>query len=174
VSAAQRAPRQHWGFHRLEPDAARHVVRRAGIGRGDLVVDLGAGDGVLTAALVAVGARVIAVELHPQRLANLRARFAHDPVTVVGTDISTVRLPRRPYRVVANPPWGLAESVRAALLRSPSLVRADLVLPRWLVRRWARRDRRIEIGTSLRAESFQPAAPTGAGVAVIRRVPCGR
>ena len=50
---AQRAPRHHWGFHRLQPDAARHVVARAGIRRGDLVVDLGAGDGVLTAALVA-------------------------------------------------------------------------------------------------------------------------
>jgi 23S rRNA (adenine-N6)-dimethyltransferase len=169
VSEAQRAPRRYWGFHRLQPDAARHVVGRAGIRRGDLVVDLGAGDGVLTAALVAAGARVIAVELDPARLATLRRRFADDPVTVVGSDISTLRLPRRPYRVVANPPWSLAETVRASLLRSPTLVRADLVLPRWLVRRWAQRDRRIEIGASLRAESFLPAAPTGAGVAVIRR-----
>ena len=167
MSAAQRAPRHHWGFHRLHADAARHVVRRAGIGRGDLVVDLGAGDGALTAALVDAGARVVAVELHPARLATLRARFEGDPVKVVGADISTVRLPRRPYRVVANPPWSLAETVRASLLRSPSLVRADLVLPRWLVRRWAQHDGRIEVGCSLRAESFLPAAPSGATVAVV-------
>ena len=167
MSAAQRAPRRHWGFHRLHADAARHVVRRAGIGRGDLVVDLGAGDGALTAALVDAGARVVAVELHPARLATLRARFAGDPVKVVGADISTVRLPRRPYRVVANPPWSLAERVRASLLRSPPLVRADLVLPRWLVRRWAQHDGRIEVGCSLRAESFLPAAPSGATVAVV-------
>ena len=142
-------------------------MRRAGIGPGDLVVDLGAGDGAITSALVDAGARVVAIELHPARVAMLRERFADDRVTVVGADIATARLPRRPFRVVANPPWALAESVRASLLRSPSLVRADFLLPRWLVRRWAERDGRTDIGCSLRAESFSPAAPTGTTVAVI-------
>ena len=66
-----------WGFHRLSPDAARHVVRAAAIRPGDLVVDLGAGHGVLTSALLDAGARVVAVELHPARVAVLRERFAH-------------------------------------------------------------------------------------------------
>ena len=158
---------RQWGWHRLQPDAARHVVRRAGIRPGELVVDLGAGHGALTAALVAAGARVIAIELHPARLATLRERFADAPVTVVGADLATARLPRRPFRVVANPPWALAETVRASLLRSPGLVRADLVLPRWLVHRWAARSPRVDVGCSLRAESFSPPAPTGTAVAVI-------
>ena len=42
------------------------------------------------------------------------------------------------------------------LLRSSPLVRADLVLPRWLVHRWADRSTRIEVGGSIRAESFTP------------------
>jgi 23S rRNA (adenine-N6)-dimethyltransferase len=143
-------------------------VARADIRHGDLVVDLGAGTGALTAALVEAGARVIAIELHPARAAELRARFADAPVTVVRADVSRARLPRRPFRVVANPPWSLAETVRASLLRSPSLVRADLVLPRWLVRRWTERYPRIAVGGSLRCESFTPPAPTGAAVAVLR------
>jgi 23S rRNA (adenine-N6)-dimethyltransferase len=143
-------------------------VARAGIRHGDLVVDLGAGTGALTAALVDAGARVVAIELHPARAAELRARFADAPVTVVCADVSRARLPRRSFRVVANPPWSLAETVRASLLRSPSLVRADLVLPRWLVRRWAERDPRIGVAGSLRSESFIPPAPTGAAIAVIR------
>ncbi len=143
-------------------------MARAGIRHGDLVLDLGAGTGALTAALVEAGARVIAVELHPARVAELRDRFAGDPVTVVRADVSRARLPRRPFRVVANPPWSLAETVRASLLRSPSLIRADLVLPRWLVRRWAERYPRIAVGGSLRSESFTPPAPTGATVAVLR------
>jgi 23S rRNA (adenine-N6)-dimethyltransferase len=143
-------------------------VARAGIHHGDLVVDLGAGTGALTAALVEAGAQVIAIELHPARAADLCARFAGAPVTVVRADLSRARLPRRPFRVVANPPWSLAETVRASLLRSPNLVRADLVLPRWLVRRWAERYPRIDVGSSLRAESFTPPAPTGAAVAVLR------
>jgi 23S rRNA (adenine-N6)-dimethyltransferase len=143
-------------------------VARADIRHGELVVDLGAGTGALTAALVEAGARVIAIELHPARVAELRSRFASAPVTVVRADVSRARLPRRPFRVVANPPWSLAETVRASLLRSPSLVRADLVLPRWLVRRWAERYPRIAVGSSLRSESFTPPAPTGATVAVLR------
>jgi 16S rRNA A1518/A1519 N6-dimethyltransferase RsmA/KsgA/DIM1 with predicted DNA glycosylase/AP lyase activity len=39
------------------------VVEQANLRRGDLVVDLGAGSGVLTDALLAAGADVIAVEL---------------------------------------------------------------------------------------------------------------
>ena len=143
------------------------MVRRAGVRAGDLVVDLGAGNGVLTAALVDVGARVVAVELHPDRLATLRGRFAGAAVTVVRADVSDVRLPRRPFRVVANPPWSRAESIRTHLLRAPGLVRADLVLPRWLVHRWAGDSPRIEVGSSLRAESFVPPAPTGSAVAVL-------
>lgn len=168
MSVAQASSPTRWGWHRLEPRAARHVVARAGIRDGDLVVDLGAGTGALTAALVEAGARVIAIELHPARAAGLRERFAGAPVTVVRADVARARLPRRPFRVVANPPWALAETVRVSLLRSPSLVRADLVLPRWLVRRWAARYRTIELGASLRAESFVPAAPTGAAVAILR------
>ena len=172
MSAARPAPGtrsrpNHWGWHRLQPDAARHVVRRAGVRPGDLVVDLGAGHGALTAALVAAGAQVVAIELHPARLDALRDRFAGRDVTVVAADIGAARLPRRPFRVVANPPWALAETIRASLLRSPALVRADLVLPRWLVHRWAQRSPRIEAGCSLRAESFTPPAPTGTAVAVV-------
>ena len=144
-------------------------MRRAGVTAGDLVVDLGAGHGVLTAALVDVGAHVVAVELHAQRLGVLRDRFADAPVTVVRADVADVRLPRRPFRVVANPPWSQAEAIRTRLLRAPALVQADLVLPRWLVHRWAGASPHIHVGSSLRAESFVPPAPTGSAVAVLHR-----
>ena len=91
-------------------------------------------------------------------------------MTVVRADVATVRLPRRPFRVVANPPWAVAESVRAHLLRTPSLVRADLVLPRWLAHRWAARSPLVAVGSSLRAEAFTPPAPTGSAVAVLHGV----
>ncbi len=168
MSASRTRPAR-WGWHRLDPAVARRVVADAGIRRGDLVVDLGAGTGALTQALVDVGAHVVAVERHPRRVEHLAVRFADHRVTVVEADLRSLRLPRRPFRVVANPPWSIAEEVRAALLRSSPLVRADLVLPRWLVHRWADRDPRIRVNGSIRAESFTPHAPTGAAVAVISR-----
>jgi 2-polyprenyl-3-methyl-5-hydroxy-6-metoxy-1,4-benzoquinol methylase len=92
-----------WGWHHLSPRWADQIVADAQVSPGDLVVDIGAGTGALTASLVAAGARVVAVELHPQRLAVLRERFADAPVTVVRADATYLRLPRRPFRVVAHP-----------------------------------------------------------------------
>lgn len=167
MSARPAPARPRWGWHRLDPSTACRVVAQSGVRPGDLVVDLGAGTGALTSALVAAGARVVAVERHAGRADALRLRFADDPVTVVEVDLYALRLPTRPFRVVANPPWSVAEHVRSSLLRAPALVRADLVLPRWLVHRWAEQSRRVSVGASVRAESLSPPAPVGAAVAII-------
>jgi 23S rRNA (adenine-N6)-dimethyltransferase len=108
------------------------------VSRDDLVLDVGAGNGVITAELLRVGAHVVAIELHDARLAQLRERFAGERVTVVRTDASDLRLPRRPFKVVANPPF----AATTALLRrltgpSSRLERASLVIPTWAATRWA-------------------------------------
>jgi 23S rRNA (adenine-N6)-dimethyltransferase len=127
-----------WGWHRLAPSWAERLVADAGISPGELILDIGAGNGALTAALVARGARVLAFELHPQRLAALRSLFADDHrVTVVKADVADLRLPRRPFRVVANPPFAQTTAVLSRLLAPGSrLVRADLVVQRQAVRHW--------------------------------------
>jgi 23S rRNA (adenine-N6)-dimethyltransferase len=145
---------------------------------GELVVDLGAGEGALTAPLVASGARVLAVELHPRRAAGLRERFATDPVTVVECDIAEFRLPHRPFRVVANPPYSLSSAVVRSLLAPGSqLVGADLVLPSHVVRRFAERravvarSRRYTLhrGPTLPRRAFRPPSQVDSAVLVVRR-----
>ena len=127
-----------WGWHRLTPAWADRLVADAGVAPGDLVLDVGAGTGALTAPLVAAGARVIAVELHPGRAAALRRRFAGDDVVVVHADAADLRLPRRPFRVVANPPFARTTAILGRLLAPGSrLERADLVVQRAAARRWA-------------------------------------
>lgn len=135
MSGAQ--PR-HWGWHQLTERSARQLVERAGIRPGDLVVDVGAGHGALTAPLVNAGARVIAVELHAARAAHLRDAFRGRAVTVVRADAADLRLPRRPFRVVANPPFALTTALIKRLLANGSrLVTADLVVPRHVALRWS-------------------------------------
>jgi 23S rRNA (adenine-N6)-dimethyltransferase len=128
-----------WGWHRLADRWADQLVADAAVTPGELVLDIGAGTGAVTAPLVAAGARVIAVELHPGRLAALRNRFAAVPaVTVVRADAGDLRLPRRPFRVVASPPYAVTALLLRRLLAPGSrLAAADLVLQRAAARRWA-------------------------------------
>ncbi|HEX6450474.1 MAG TPA: rRNA adenine N-6-methyltransferase family protein [Trebonia sp.] len=176
----QSGSRRDWGWHRLTDEWAARVVAAAGVRPGELVVDIGAGRGALTAPLLDAGARVIAVEAHPGRASYLRERFAGRDVVVVTADALTVRLPRRPFRVVASPPYGItAPLLRMLLARGSALAAADLVLQRAAVRRQSDghnraterigRDWVIAMGISLPRRAFAPPPRVDSAVLVARR-----
>jgi 16S rRNA A1518/A1519 N6-dimethyltransferase RsmA/KsgA/DIM1 with predicted DNA glycosylase/AP lyase activity len=107
---------------------AAELVRDAGIGPNDLVLDLGAGSGRLTAALAPVARRVVAVELDAGLARRLAGRWPN--VDVVACDALDLELPREPFRVVANIPFDRTTDILRLLLDDPAvpLVRADLVV----------------------------------------------
>ena len=114
------------------------LVRASGAGAGDLVLDLGAGYGALTGPLVRAGAWVIAIELDPGLAERLRRRFSGEPlVGVVEADLRAVPLPRRPFHVVASPPFALTTLLCRRLLGDPDvrLTGAELILE-WGAARW--------------------------------------
>jgi 23S rRNA (adenine-N6)-dimethyltransferase len=57
---------------------ARLIVDESGVGKDDLVVELGAGGGMLTRQLARKVRRVIAVECDPSWALHLRERFSDD------------------------------------------------------------------------------------------------
>jgi len=139
------------------------------------VLDLGAGTGALTVPLLQAGARVLAVELHPGRAAVLRERVAAATgVRVLEADVTRLRLPSRPFRVVANPPYAVrAQLVRRLLARDSRMYAADLVLDRRVVRQIvARRHPRAwnaTRGLTVPRGGFVPPPPVDAAVLVLRR-----
>src|SRR5918998_1585368 len=81
---------------------ARWIVAEAGVGKDYLVVELGAGGGMLTRQLARVAGRVVAVEYDPYWVLRLRERFSDDDnVVVVHEDALKVALPEVPFTVVA-------------------------------------------------------------------------
>jgi 23S rRNA (adenine-N6)-dimethyltransferase len=158
-------------------------VDAAGVEPGDLVVDVGAGRGAITAELLRRRAEVWAVEADPLLAAVLRERFERR-VRVVEADARRLSWPPRPFSVVANLPFAGATEILDSLLSDPSvpLRRAELVL-QWevAVKRaavWPSTLLGVLWGTSyelrlvgrLAASAFAPPPSVDAGVlSVVRR-----
>jgi 23S rRNA (adenine-N6)-dimethyltransferase len=163
---------------------AAELVEQAGIGAGDLVVEIGAGTGVLTEALARRAGRVVALECDPRLAERARGRLTGYPnVRVVTGDALVMPLPRRPFRVVANLPFGVTAAMLRRLLGDPrtALERADLVVQEQAARRYAARQPGsaetlgwgawydLAAGRRLGPSSFRPPPRVGAAVLVARR-----
>ncbi|HXP14481.1 MAG TPA: rRNA adenine N-6-methyltransferase family protein [Actinomycetes bacterium] len=99
---------------------AAELVEQAGVGAGDLVLEIGAGTGVLTEALARRAGRVVAVECDPRLADRARARLAGlGNVRVVTADAPAMPPPRQPFRVVANLPFGPTAAFLRRLLGDP-------------------------------------------------------
>lgn len=114
----------------------RSFLSTAEVHADQLVVEPGAGTGVLTRALAHAGARVWAIERDPVWARRLRRDMETaglaQRVQVIEGDLRYVRLPDAPYRVVSSPPFGLTTALLCRLLddsaRGPW--RADLLVQR--------------------------------------------
>ena len=127
---AWEAPGRH--FLRSKRLAA-DLVAHAGVGRGDLVVEIGGGKGVLTDAIARAGGRLVVVERDPSLAAGLRRRFAdHERVRVVQADAAAHAWPLERFSVVANLPFAHSGAILRNLLRDPQtpLERA-VVIVQW-------------------------------------------
>lgn len=108
----------------IDANTVRRIVREAGVGAGDVVVEVGPGLGSLTLALLAVCRRVVAVEIDPVLAGRLPATIAElapaqaDRFEVVLADALRVsELPGPPpTALVANLPYNVSVPVLLHLM----------------------------------------------------------
>jgi 23S rRNA (adenine-N6)-dimethyltransferase len=128
----------------------------------------------------------MAVEIDTALAARLAGRFGGRPnVKVVHGDALAVPLPRRPFRVVSNPPFHITSPLLHRLLDDPAvpLVRADLVVgwgaalaltgifgPAHKARRWLPRYEFLLL-RRLPSELFDPPPSQAAALVSIRPRP---
>ena len=94
------------------PRLAGFLVGHSNIKKRDIVVDIGAGSGVITNALARRVKQVIAVEPDHETAEKLRQNVGKlENVTVVEEDFLTMQLPEGEYKVFANPPFHLSSAI---------------------------------------------------------------
>ena len=120
----------------IDPNTVRRLVRTAGVGVDDVVVEVGPGLGSLTLGLLEVCERVVAIEIDPRLAGQLPATVASvlperaDRLEVVLQDaltLSSVPGPP-PTAFVANLPYNVAVPVLLRLLEHLPTLRTGLVM----------------------------------------------
>ncbi len=126
--------------HRLRDEkVAERIVTSTGLSPPALVVEFGAGEGILTEALLERAGRVVAIERDRRLWQRLRDRFRDEPrMRAVLGDFREARLPRRAeYHVVANLPFAhTSEAMRLLLGARNRPCSAHLVMGRDAAMRW--------------------------------------
>ncbi|MBF6236435.1 ErmE/ErmH/ErmO/ErmR family 23S rRNA (adenine(2058)-N(6))-methyltransferase [Nocardia otitidiscaviarum] len=101
-----------------------------------LVLEPGAGEGVLTTELARRGARVIAYEIDPLLAMKLSARTRRESgIRVVRGDFTKARAPREPFAVVGNIPYSVTAKIVDWCLTAPALTSATLLTQREYARK---------------------------------------
>jgi 23S rRNA (adenine-N6)-dimethyltransferase len=82
------------------------------IGKKDLVVEIGAGKGIITAELSKKAGRVVAIELDASLAQSLKRKFCDDSsVEVIKADFLRWKLPSGNYKVFANIPFNMTADI---------------------------------------------------------------
>jgi 16S rRNA (adenine1518-N6/adenine1519-N6)-dimethyltransferase len=112
----------------VDGNTVARIARLAGVGPGDHVVEVGAGLGSLTLALLDTGASVTAVEVDKRLLPVLREVVEPGGATVVEADATTAAWDRvlggepGPWTLVANLPYNVGTSIVLDVLdRAPQV-----------------------------------------------------
>jgi len=123
----------------VDANTVRRIARLSGIGPGTRVVEIGAGLGALTEALVETGARVTAVEVDRGLVPLLRSQVELRGVSVVEADALTLDWAKLlettepgpgsvSWMMVANLPYNVAVPVVVRVLDEAQAVRSMLVM----------------------------------------------
>ncbi|RPI20503.1 MAG: ribosomal RNA small subunit methyltransferase A, partial [Actinobacteria bacterium] len=129
-------PKKRLGQNFLaDPNVVDRIVRVAAVRGGDRVVEVGAGTGTLTAALVATGATVVAYEVDRGLAPVLAETLAGAGVDLRFGDVSRLRLGDEleggPWTMVANLPYNVGTGIVLDVLRgSPQVTRLVVMVQR--------------------------------------------
>ncbi len=175
------APKKKWGQNFLRNrGAVEKIVAAIEPRPGDVIVEIGPGEGVLTEKLVAFDNEIVAIEIDPELSSRLRRRLT--TIEVRNEDALEAALPERPFRAVGNLPYNAGTPILRRVIADPNCRRAVFMLQKEVAQRLTAKPRDEQYGflslytaifasarilMTLGPQSFHPAPKVDSAVVVL-------
>lgn len=118
-------PQKKWGQNFLRnPSAIRRIVEAVEARPGELIVEIGPGEGALTSELVKLPNPIVAIEIDPSLAERLRTAYATSTFSLIEGDATTVQLPDEPFVAVGNLPYNVGNRIIRRIVADPHFRRA--------------------------------------------------
>lgn len=105
----------------INSDFVNKLISDSSINKDNLVVEIGAGKGIITEVLSRFAKEVVAVEYDHVLFLKLKNKFANTPnVKVLNVDFLKYLLPREKFKVFSNPPFNISADILNKLLKLPN------------------------------------------------------
>lgn len=122
------APKKKWGQNFLRNrGAVEKIVAAIDPQEGEIIVEVGPGEGALTDKVLELGTPVIALEIDPDLVARLRSKYG-DRIEIRNEDAVEAELPDRPFRAVGNLPYNVGTPILRRIIAEPHCRRAVFML----------------------------------------------
>ena len=184
-------PRKRFGQHFLiDTYVIDRIIDLIALSPSDHVLEIGPGEGVITALLIASGAQVEAVEIDRDLAARLRARFAHANnfrlhcVDILKFNLDNLASPAGGWKVVGNLPYNISTPLIMRLLEHTGTFSSlTLMVQREVAERMAasagsktygrlsvmvQRRCRIDAALHIGPDSFRPPPKVDSTIVVLR------
>ena len=123
-------PKKHLGQHFLtDPFIAQKIVRAMNVNRGDTVIEIGPGTGILTGFLMEKKIHLLPVEIDPESVSYLRQKWPELEDQIIEDDFLKMTFDdyiAGPFHVIGNFPYNISSQIFFRVLeyrdRIPSIV----------------------------------------------------
>lgn len=88
------------------PALIRYIIDFISLPPNSLILDLGAGEGIITKELITREYRLQAIELDPDLYSKLQDNFG-DKATIINQDIRKIEYPSGSFAIISNPPFAI-------------------------------------------------------------------
>lgn len=175
--------------HLADGEVLERIIETAALQRGERIVEVGPGVGILTAQLLAAGAEVTAVEYDSRLAEHLRERFEGEPrldlVEDDFLDVDIASIVTDPWALVANVPYHITSPILHHILGTePRPTRFVLMVQKEVAERIAsapggmsylsvfvQYHAAVEVAFSVPASAFEPAPAVDSAILIGRTRP---